>query len=293
MSNRTVQVARKVFAGAGICLLGTAALTLSAATPAGAKPPLVIRGIPGSAASTELQLAYQATFPNGSLEPQLDKLNVGAMVPGDPLIPDTNPTVSFSPGEAVLSVHRPLGLSADDFPSESLWATPVNFGPGSVVRISATFRAPVGPLPGGGFAIGLVARTGAKDDVAPANERIAITVNVRPGFLVRFGAAFGNVAPARVVLPDDVKNAIFSSTDPQPFTMDLTIDRSQSTATATAKLTVIDQVFTVPFALSDFLTDSGPAITAVGPGVAVNVNAPGQTASVHVRDFRIYANVGG
>jgi hypothetical protein len=30
----------------------------------------------------------------------------------------------------------------------------------------------------------------------------------------------------------------------------------------------------------------------VGPGVAVNANAPGQTASVQVRDFRIYANVG-
>jgi hypothetical protein len=31
----------------------------------------------------------------------------------------------------------------------------------------------------------------------------------------------------------------------------------------------------------------------VGPGIAVNSNAPGQTASVHIRDFRIYANTGG
>ena len=291
MSSKSIGMTGKVLARTGMCLLAATALTLPPATPANAEPgfhPTIIRG---TGRPAELRLAYQATFANGSLDPNVDFLGAGPMVPGDPLIPDTNPTVSFSPGEAVVSVYRPLGLTPDDFPSESLWATPVNFGPGSVVRLSATFRAPVGPLPGGGFAIGLVARTGAKDDVAPANERIAITVNVRPDFLVRFGAAFGNVAPARVVLPDDVKNAIFSATDPQPFMMDLTIDRAHETATA--KLTVIDQVFTVSFALSDFLADSGPAITAVGPGIAVNSNAPGQTASVHVRDFRIYASSDG
>ena len=138
--------------------------------------------------------------------------------------------------------------------------------------------------------MGLVARTGGKDDL-PTETSIAVTVNVRPGFLVRFGAANGNVDPARVVLPNDVKNAIFSPTDPQPFTIDLTIDRVHGTATA--KLTVIDQVFTVPFVLSDFLADSGPIIPAVGAGIAVNANAPDQSASVHVRDFRIYTNVGG
>lgn len=270
----------------GIRLLGAAALLLPAATAGDAKP-VVIRGIPSAPASNQLQLVYQATFPHGSLAPSVDRLDAGPMVPGDPLIPNSNPTVSAAPGEAVVSVFRPIGLSPDDFPSESLWATPVDFGPGSVVRISSTLRAPVGPLPGGGFAIGLVARTGAKDDL-PAETRIAVTVNVRPDFLVRFGAAFGNVDPARVVLPDDVKNAIFSTTDPQPFTIDLTIDRIHGTATA--KLMVIDQVFTVSFVLSDFLADSGPSITAVGPGIAVNSNAPGQTASVHVRDFRIYAD---
>lgn len=282
---------RKNFLQIGRCLLGAASLSLALPGSSDAKPgwhPEVIRGT-GTSASTNLQLAYQTTFPSGSLEPSLDKLNAGPMVPGDPLIPDTNPTLSFAPGEAVVSVHRPLGLSPDAFPAESLWATPVQFGPGSIVRLRATYIAPVGPLPGGGFAIGLVARTGGKDDL-PTETSIAVTVNVRPGFLVRFGAANGNVDPARVVLPDDVKNAIFSTTDPQPFTIDLTIDRVHGTATA--KLLVIDQVFTVPFALSDFLADSGPVITAVGPGIAVNSNAPGQTASVHIRDFRIYSDLG-
>jgi hypothetical protein len=291
MSGRTINVTQKVFARVGICLLGTAALTLPTATQADGAPgwnPVVIRGA-GTTNQAELRLAYQASFPNASLDPSLDLLGAGAMVPGDPLFPDTNPTLSFAPGEAVVSVHRPVSLLPEAVASESLFATPVNFGPGSVVRLRATYRAPVGPLPGGGFAMGLIARTGGKDDL-PTETSIAVTVNVRPGFLVRFGAANGNVDPARVVLPDEVKNAIFSPTDPQPFTIDLTIDRVHGTATA--KLTVIDQVFTVPFVLSDFLADSGPTITAVGAGIAVNSNGPGQTASVHIRDFRIYADVG-
>ena len=187
MSNRTIQATQKVFARAGMCLLGTAALMLPAATPADAKAgPQIIRGIPSAPASTELRLAYQASFPSGSLEPSLDKLNFGPMVPGDTLIPDSDPTVSAGNGDVVVSIHRPLGLSPDDIPSESVWATPVNFGPGSVVRIRATFIAPVGPYATtGGFAIGLGARTGAKDDLA-TETRVFATVNARPNQVVRF-----------------------------------------------------------------------------------------------------------
>lgn len=293
MSNRTIKVTQKVFSQVGMCLLGSAALMLPVATPSGAAPgfnPVIIRGIPSASASSELRLAYLASFPSGSLEPSVDKLNAGPMVPGDPLIPGSNPTVSAAPGEVVVSIHRPLGLSPDDIPAESLWATPVNFGPGSVVRISATFRAPVGPLPGGGFAVGLIGRTGAKDDLA-TETKIATTINVRPGFLVRLNVPFGSTATTNMVLPQAVKEAIFSTTDPQPFTLSLTIDRIHGTGKS--QLKVGDQVFSLSFVLSDFLADGGPPITAVGAGIAVNANGPGQTASVHVRDFRIFANVGG
>ena len=292
MSDTTTNRSPTTLSRARLCFLGTASLISAVATTSDAQPgwhPQVIRGA-GTTTSATLRLAYEASFPNASLDPSLDFLSAGPMVAGDPLFPGANPTLSFAPGEAVVSVHRPLGLSPDYVAAESLWATPVKFGPGSVIRLRATFKAPVGPLPGGGFAMGIVARTGGKDDL-PTETSIAVTVNVRPGFLVRFGAANGNVDPARVVLPDVVKNAIFSATDPQPFTIDLTIDRVHGTATA--KLTAIDQVFTVPFVLSDFRADSGPTITAVGPGIAVNSNAPDQSASVHIRDFRIYANVGG
>lgn len=288
MTSRTLIVSRKIFAHAGKCLLATAAFVLPVTMPADAEP-VIIRGIPSAQASTELRLAYLASFPNGSLDPSVDQLSAGAMQPGDPGIPDTNPTIEPRPGSILVKVSRPVGLDPDLFPSESLFATPVDFGPGSVSRFRATFIAPVGPLPGGGFAIGVGAKTGGKDDL-PTEPRVFVTINARPGFIVRFQVPFGATAPTAVALPQAVKDAIYSTTDPQPFTIELTIDRKEGKGTA--RLTVIDQVFTLNFTLSDFLADSGPVITAAGPGIAVNSNAPGQTASVQVRDFRIYTKVG-
>jgi hypothetical protein len=293
MCNRTTKVTRNVFARLGMCLLGTAAFTLPAATSVDAKPgfhPVIIRGT-GTQAPAQLNLAYLASFPNGSLTPSLDTLNAGPMFPSDPLIPDSAPTVTPAPGEVVVSISRPLGLSPDDIPSESIFA-PVDFGPGSIVRIRATFIAPVGPYSTtGGFAIGLGGRTGGKDDLQ-TETRVFATVNVRPNQVVKLQVPFGAVEPTNMTLPQDVKDAIFSTTDPQPFTIELTINRRNGMGTV--KLTVMDQVFTLPsFHLSDFLADGGPTITAVGPGIAVNSNGPGQTASVHVREFRIYTNAGG
>jgi hypothetical protein len=275
-----------------MCLLGTAGLFVTVATASDAQSgwkPEIIRGA-GRANPAELRLAYQASFPNGSLESSVDHLGVGAMVSGDSLIPDSNPTYSGLPGELFISIHRPIGLAADLIPSESIWATPVDFGPGSVVRLSATFRAPVGPLSTGGFAFGLVARTGANDDLA-SETRIATTLNVRPGSLVRLNVPFGSTAPTAMVLPAAVRDEIFSTSSPEPLTLTLAIDRVHGTGKS--QLKVGDKVFSLPFVLADFVADGGPTITAVGPGIAVNSNGPGKTASVHVRDFRIYTNVGG
>jgi hypothetical protein len=292
--SKSIRVTHKIFVQAGICAV---ALMLPLGTAADAKPepgPVVIRGIPSTApASAELRLAYLATFPDGSLEAALDKLNVGAMQAGPTLIPDTNPTITPLPGAMLVGITRPVGLSPDLIPSQSIWATPVNFGPGSISRISATFIAPVGPYATtGGFAMGLVAKTGGKDDLGEREPKIAVTVNVRPNQILRFQVPFGSAEPRNMVLPQAAEDAIVSTTDPQPFTIELTIDRNEGRGTAT--LTVIDQVFSLePFPLADFLADSGPTITAMGPGIAVNSNAPGQTASVKVREFRIYTNVGG
>lgn len=279
----------------GVRLLACAAIFFTPASSATASDaqsgfkPVIIRGAEQTNPAV-LRLAYLASFPHGSLDSSVDHLGVGPMVPGDPLISDSNPTVSALPGEILVSIHRPLGLSSDLIPSESVWATPVHFGAGSVVRISATFRAPIGPLSTGGFAIGLVARTGAKDDLA-SETRVATTLNVRPGFLVRLNVPFGSTVPTAMVLPTAVRDQIFSTSSPQPFTLNLTIDRVNGTGKS--ELKVGDNVFTLHFVLADFVADGGPTITAVGPGVAVNSNGPGQTASVHVREFRIYTNAQG
>lgn len=287
MSSRTIQATRKAFACVSMGLLGTAACMLPVTTPAYAQPglPEVIRGIPSTTNSTEPRLAYQTSFPNGSLDSSVDKLGVGPMLPGDTGIAGSNPTLEQRPGEIFISITRPVGLASDIIPAMGVWATPVEFGPGTVSRISATYRAPVGPLPGGGFAIGINAKTGDQNDLT-TDTRIAVTINVRPGFVVRLNVPFGATAPTAVPLPQAIKDAMFSTTDPQPFTLELTMDRKEGTGTA--KLMVADQIFSLSFTLADFLKDGGPAITAVGPGLAVNQNAPGQTASVHVRDFRIY-----
>ena len=294
-SNKTLQETQKVLARVGIGLLGTAAFMLPVVTSADARPlPEVIRGIPAPAdpapASSERPLAYLATFPNGTLQPAIDGLEAGAMQPGDTLIANSNPTFTPLNGEYLVGITRPVDLPPDQIPAASLWATPVNFAPGSILRIRTTFVAPVGPYATtGGFAIGVGAKTGGKDDL-PTEPRVFVTVNARPNQVVRFQVPFGSVEPRNTTLPQAVKDAIYSTTDPQPFTIELTIDRKLGTGTA--KLIVIDQVFSLSFTLADFLADGGPTITAVGPGIAVNSNGPGQTASVHVRDFRIYTNVG-
>ena len=105
-----------LFARAGMCLLGTAALALPPATQADAQSglPIVIRGIPSVApAATELQLAYQASFPNGSLDSSIDKLGIGTMLAGDTGIADSNPIIEKRPGELFLSITRPVGLAPD------------------------------------------------------------------------------------------------------------------------------------------------------------------------------------
>jgi hypothetical protein len=293
MCSRSIKVSEKVFGRAGMGLLGAAALMLPAATSVDAKPgfrPVIIRGA-GTPAPAELNLAYLASFPNGSLAPALDKLNAGPMKAGDTGIPNSNPTLDKRPGAIILGITRPVDLSPDLVVAQTAWATQLNLGPGSVSRIRATFIAPVGPIPGGGFAIGVGAKTGGSEDL-PDEPRIFTTINVRPGFVVRLQVPFGALETTNTTLSQEIKDLIFSTTNPQPFTIELTIDRKDGTGQT--KLTVGDKVVgPLSFHLDGFPVDSGPTISAMGAGPAVNANGPGQTASVHVRDFRIYTKNGG
>ena len=85
-------------------------------------------------------------------------------------------------------------------------------------------------------------------------------------------------------LPPEVYNEIFSLTDPQPFTLELLVDRINGAGKVSIK--VGDRVFSRNVTFAAFPANSGPAITAVGPSLGI-VSAPGQTASVQLREFRI------
>lgn len=269
------------------CLLGAALASIVAAPLA--SEPTVIRGT-GRPDSSELRLAYQATFPHGSFDSSVDHLGIGKMQMGDTEIAGSEPTSSALPGELFVSIHRPVDLDREIIVANSAWATPVRFGPGSVMRISVTARAFRGPIPGGGFAFGLVAKEGGAPDLA-TERRIATTVNVRPGFVVRLNVPFGAADTTNQPLTAEVRDAIFDPDNPKPFTLSLTVNRI--TGKGLAELKVEDHVVSLPFDLADFLADSGPDIEAVGAGPAVNGNGPGQTASVHIRDFRVYTNAEG
>jgi hypothetical protein len=238
--------------------------------------------------SDKLQLAYQATFPNGSLEPSVNDLDIeGPMLTSSTLGADSNPTFTSLPGELFISVTRPVDTPAGVVASAVVSVTPVNFGPGSISRVSATFRAPFGPLVTGGWAVQVYSRTGGQDDLS-TETRVAATLRVQPGGEVRLNVpqidSGGAPSTTFMVLPVEILDDIFLS--PKPFTLDLTIDRTAGTGNA--KLTVGNHVFRHPFDLKVFPVNDEPTISAMGAGVAMN-GSSGQTVSVHLREFRIYA----
>lgn len=247
----------------------------------------VIGAIPAEAEVVPLPLAYQTSFPNGSLQPSVDRLNAGPMITGDSNTANSNPMVTRLPGELLISVTHPADLPTTTVASAGVFVTPVNFGAGSISRVSATFRAPIGPLALGGWAVALAARTGDQDDLA-AETRVTVTLRAVPGGVLRLNIPSGSATRTFADLPTAVRDEIFSAVAPRPFTLELSIDRSTGLAQAT--LTVENKVFPLSFALSDFGA-SGPVITAVGATVA-NAGAAGQTVSVHLRDFEIYTTAG-
>ena len=183
-----------------------------------------------------------------------------------------------------MSVTRPTTLLSGVV-SSGLFATNVNFEQGSLLGLQATFVAPVGPSSGGWAAGALNARTGDESDLA-GEIRVNATLNVRAGGTARLNVPFGAVSQTFIDVPAPVYAAIFRPDNPEPFTLQLLVDRR--TGNGRASLRVGDfPILSRSFQLSQFQSHSGPAISAVGPTIA-NANASGQTVSVHLRDFRIY-----
>ena len=89
-----------------------------------------------------------------------------------------------------------------------------------------------------------------------------------------------------VLAQQEVYDAVFDPIDPQPFTLELLIDRVSGASYAALK--VGDWTTLHRFLSAGFQANTGPNITAVGVSIAL-ANGPGQTASVRVRDFQIFS----
>ena len=175
------------------------------------------------------------------------------MEAGDTLIPGSNPTLVPLPGEIQIGITRPVDLSPDLIVAQNALATTAQFRSGTVSRIRATFSAPVGPIPGGGFAIGIVAKTGGKDDLAD-ETRIFVTVNVRPGFLVRLKVPFGAVDTTNTTLSPEIKDRS-SRPHPQPFTLEMTVDRVHGTGNRSSPSATRSSPFPSSFRTSSRIAD--------------------------------------
>jgi hypothetical protein len=230
-----------------------------------------------------LQQVYHATFGNGSLQSGVDHLSLGDLKTGDSQVAASNPTWIAEEGGIRLGITRPAVQIAGPV-SAGLFATPTDFAQGTIVGLRATFVAPNGPHASGNFWAATVGvRTGDRNDLAP-ELRTAATMQVR-GTGARLNVVGAQVTPTISNVPQEVYDAIFDPVDPQPFTLELLVDRV--TGNSLARLLVGDRVFEHNFQSAAFQADSGPAITAVGPSIAIG-NGPGQSASVRVTDFTIF-----
>lgn len=231
-----------------------------------------------------LEQVYLASFPNGSLDPSVDKLGLGPMKIGHTDVAGIDPTASPENGAFLLGVTNPSAAFAETY--SGLFVTPVKFGPGAVFSARASFIGPAGPFPGPGvtWVVGLTVRHGGV--VANINEpRAGVTLQVRAGG-VRLNIPGSDPAPNLDNMEQDRFDTIFDPDDPAPIMLELLVDRTTGTGKATIKIGDFPEV-THTATFRDFKANSGPTITAIGPVIVV-ARPPGTRASVKVRDFRLF-----
>ncbi len=249
-------------------LSAAAILILACATPSTAQD------------SDRLELGYLAGFTHGSLEPTLDRFDLGVLEQGHSQHSGNNPQWIPNGGDVVLKVTRPADL-VGSVASVGVFATSLNFGPGTVFKASATFIRPKGPDGSTDvWAMVLGARTGDKEDLFE-ETRVAATLQVR-GTSLRFNAP-GSGSPGPDV--SEVYNEIFAADDPTPFTLELMVDRISGAGRVS--LIVGERVYSRAVSFPGFPIDTVPVITAVGPSVGIAAGS-GKTASVQLREFRMF-----
>jgi len=231
----------------------------------------------------KLQLAYHATFGNGSLDSGVDTLGVGELVLSDADVDGSDPEWTPSNGEYLLEVTRPEGPVVGPV-AAGIFAVPLVFGTNAVVGAEATFIQPTGPHDSAAqWAVTVGARTGGEKDLASELRTVA-TVTVR-GSTARLNVVGASPSVNMPNMPQAMYDAIFDPDDPKPFTIRLLINRK--TGIGHASITVKGMTSETTFQSGPFPAGSGPDITAIGPTIA-NARSVGQRVSVRLRDFKIF-----
>jgi hypothetical protein len=231
-----------------------------------------------------IQLIYLANFANGSLSPSVDHRKFRDLQKGDGQMQGSSPMWTPKPGALELKVTKP---DASDSPvSVGVFATPVAFGPGSVVEAQATFVRPSGPhAVGDVWAAAVAMRDGAAADLGGAT-RATVTFQVR-GKTARMNVRGVNETISGTEISPAAYDAIFGDAA-QPFTLHLRIDRRTGKGVAVLRSGSTAISRDVTFAA--FKATTGPTITAIGAAVAINsVAAAPETASAELRELRILA----
>ena len=241
-------------------------------------------GIPG-------KTVLYATFPKGSLVcGYWDGIHAPPqpLVVGDGQVDGSDPSGTPTDDGLLLSVTAPGTIPDDKIPSVGVFSTNLDFGPGSVFSVQATFQNPTISFldpSARAWATTVTARTGGQDDLK-SEARLSVTVRVKGAAasmnIIEIdqngGGPLGNQ-----VIDGELKANIFEKH--LPYTITLSVDRTTGKAQAT--LTSGSEKLPLgPFDLTTFLANSGPIITGVGPAVA-NCCVPGAKVTALLSDFRI------
>jgi hypothetical protein len=228
------------------------------------------------AARPDLSLVYRA---QGGLTPIVDKIGVGAMKVGDSEVAGSMPSWQLGAGGLTLGITQPAGPPITVV--SGAFATPVAFAAGSVFGMRAVFAELSGPhRTDDTWAVTVAARTGNERHLA-TETLAAATLQVRADG-ARLNTPGASVPSNLSNVPQDVYDVLFRGSK---FTLELLVDRV--TGTGNAVLRVDQFEVSRAFTYSAFTSTGGPAITAVGPTVAV-ANGPGQSTSVKVLDFQVF-----
>jgi hypothetical protein len=257
--------------------------------------------IPGAKKIDPFRTVYHAEFPGGSLEcGYLDLIHDSPMAMKEgygEVTGQTQDTYASDGGKLTLSLTAPDKIPKDATPSIGVFSTDLDFGPGSVFFVRATFHGPEGPrIPESGaytnaWSVGVVARTGDERDLG-ANKRLGITLRFRDkdGILSVQESNLTDdethLLKENFKIPEWITDKIVRTAGTTPLTITLELQVDRQTGSGQATLTAGTYTKSVQFEMLTFQSKSGPVIKTVGATLA-NCCAPGWNVKTDVHDFQI------